>query len=229
MEVHSILIFFSASLGSHIENQLLMANHSKNFGQMSEAELNRILSLKQCYMGNDEHNIVKLKPWIEPIAMGSQYQLRPITLYALYKCMAENCIFSTNDDGKFLEHMEEHEKLVGVLISRATVDPESLSRRKKAGWLECAYCSHIAETSTFIVEHIKQEHACSPFQCSLCFYRTKEISNMQEHFVKYHSLDEDISILVCRSQQKATQIEIMEMMKHRKKYLPPLVCSQGNF
>lgn len=193
-------------------------------------EIDRYLSLVNCYMA-DEDLKVHLKPWLHKHSndgdpRGLEDQLRPITLYALYKCMAENCIYSTNDATKMLAHMADHEKLVKYYMRMNGT--KELSRRKKCGWLECAYCSHIADLNSLLVQHIEREHSSSPFQCSHCFYRTIEIANMDSHIVQHHALEEKISILLCNAKPKIVNAERTELLRSRAKYVPPFVCNHGN-
>lgn len=183
-------------------------------------------------MADDDTQKVPLKPWLQKhdtddVAMGVEDQLRSITLYALYKCMAKNCIFSTNDAEKISTHMADHEKLVQFYMRTKKI--VHLSRRLKSGWLECAYCSYIADSRFSIVDHTKREHASSPFQCSHCFYRTIEIANMHSHIVLHHALEDNISILLCEAQPKWVNTERMELLENRVKYVVPFECNHGNY
>lgn len=181
------------------------------------------------YINNTENDLnITLNPWcelpgsvVDPL-FGSEAQLREITLYALYKCMADHCIYSTNDPNQMLQHMKYHEIMVAIMISQNA----ELTKRQKSGWLHCAYCNHFADTSQQIVEHTGTTHGSSSFQCSLCFYRSAEIASLEQHQNIFH-LNEDQKVLVCPSQPITLDAEHQTMLRNRSKVQKHFVCTQG--
>lgn len=201
---------------------------NRRIEQMNKKTEFNYLRLEQCYMVNDPKMIVRLTPWLNDDVLGGEKQLRPVTLYALYKCMAANCIYSTNDKVAMMDHLTEHEILVALVLRKNPYC--NLSARRRSGWLKCAYCVYTAKSSSDIVRHFEEEHGNCAFQCSLCFYRTIEIANVVRHMDKCHPLDLTAQILVCNRELKSLDHERVDMERNRKKYFPPYVVrtDEGN-
>lgn len=187
--------------------------------QIDEEEKKRLLSVTSS-ISIPSLNI-HLKPWLynngnENVPPHNvKFHLRPITLYALYKCMA--CIYSTNDRDKMLLHMVEHEKLVSLVKTLG-----------KTEWLECAYCAYVALTRHLIVKHTEVEHSNTSYQCAYCYYRTIEVSNLVYHMTQYHNNKEKNVLFVCNNVPTKFVNDLRnELRKNRRKYVPAYICNEG--
>lgn len=137
----------------------------------------------------------KIKPWTECMNKKSEIAILQLTrdasLVALYKCMAIDCIFTTNDPDSMLQHLNNHE----TFISEQMASPSNVYSDSDS-WLECAYCDNIADSCKLLVDHIRNIHSSSIYQCAYCFYRSVESANVYSHLNHYHTTAEKL-IFVC--------------------------------
>lgn len=129
-------------------------------------------------MANLKLNTVRLKPWTNMVTTKNQEHCRCMleekSLLCLYKCMSRSCAFTTNNRFFMEQHLQLHENLHNA----------NTSGRKC--WLECAYCDIIATNNNVLLAHIDAEHATCGFQCNLCFYRSRDPTNVVVHQKTYH-------------------------------------------
>ncbi|KAJ6635090.1 hypothetical protein Bhyg_13673, partial [Pseudolycoriella hygida] len=149
-------------------------------------------------------SIVSLKPWTRhtmKTQMHCKKMLSKRCLYALYKCMDTNCSFSTMYAKKMLAHLEGHE------------------RRPSHGtpsWLECAYCDTISDSSSTLLEHIRNEHGSSLYQCKYCFYRSSFAYYVVVHLDQFHEFSIK-KVLVCNGKEKRLENEKESIQENRAK------------
>lgn len=159
-----------------------------------------------------------LKPWTECINTKSNHAeaklKRECSLLALFKCMATDCIFTTSDKGKMVQHLRNHEENAEDSFNEQIVDDNS--------WFECCYCEEISGSVGELVEHIIQEHSSSNFQCQQCFYRSVDSRNVISHMEKYHGKN-DASVLICGTEMKDLGHDIRTVVAARTK-LEPFKC-----
>lgn len=161
-------------------------------------------------------------------------QFRPITLYALFKCMSENCIFSTNDASKMLLHLKDHQILLELQEANKKIpDPNDnqFEYNEKEflfyGWQRCSYCSFKKDLPQEIVNHIQHEHGHCPFQCSSCFFRAADPGYFDQHFEEFHPDDEKREIYLCNVKSKTNDEYKEDLLMSRNKYMMPFVCDKG--
>lgn len=163
-----------------------------------------------------------LKPWTTktPTLKSSQMcgvMLNEVSLFAPYKCMAVECSFSSSNAYAMLHHLRNHEKEIGQQNS-STMDTSS--------WLECPYCEEIADSCTWLVKHIQEEHTNSIFQCPYCFYRTCAAHNVIIHLKLYHPKDK-IHVYVCNGKAKSLQTDLNHIWKSRATNVRAINCGDG--
>ncbi|XP_062715340.1 uncharacterized protein LOC109400448 isoform X2 [Aedes albopictus] len=131
-------------------------------------------------MANLKLSTVRLKPWTNMVTTKNQEHCRSMleekSLMCLYKCMSRSCAFTTNNRFFIEQHLQLHENLYC-----------SNTNTRKC-WLECAYCDIIASNNNVLLAHIDAEHATCGFQCNLCFYRSRDPTNVVVHQKTYHPL-----------------------------------------
>ncbi|XP_054083866.1 uncharacterized protein LOC105217408 isoform X2 [Zeugodacus cucurbitae] len=131
--------------------------------------------------------------------------------FGLYKCMATDCLFSTDAKEEILQHLKEH------LSSECP--PE--------GCLLCAYCqldAEICTTHEMLIEHIEKNHQQSQFQCSVCCYRGISPSHVSLHFKHGHPEQEFQIVYQCAldiALDTSIPTNISELLKEN---VIPLVC-----
>lgn len=107
----------------------------------------------------DEDNATdnSMKPWTKcpntKSAVASTKLSRQISLVALFKCMAIDCIFTTSDRSAMLAHLNNHEEFLMQPTNSLPGYTDSDS------WLECCYCERILDSCTVLVDHIVSEVA----------------------------------------------------------------------
>lgn len=169
-----------------------------------------------------------LKPWTDcPFKKYQQnikQMLRDVSLIALYKCMAIDCIFTTGDPLVMLDHLHNHEE--GVSNAMKSTDQTKLFDH--VSWLECSYCDNLEQESRCLVKHIQSVHSTSIYQCSYCFYRTVDAANVELHQKIYHNKKEPL-IMVGMGQTKQLHTQIDAMLMGKEKFVQPIRCGdEGN-
>lgn len=127
---------------------------------------------------NTEH-VHSVRPWMdEDYACKSMMGI--ITQFALFKCMHNNCIFSTNCDESWTEHMVEHLKLIETLDKKGLLNKNC--RNEQIKFRECPYCNSALKSNYQVTAHIEFEHQTSIFQCAFCYYRSIEMDSIILHY-----------------------------------------------
>ncbi|XP_059222798.1 uncharacterized protein LOC106088413 [Stomoxys calcitrans] len=88
----------------------------------------------------------------------------------LYKCLADDCYYSTDSATEFQCHLEDHR------------GQECITN----DYLQCAYCISAWNSPQQLVQHIEEKHQHMIFQCSLCCYRSCEPYNVVLHQKENH-------------------------------------------
>lgn len=158
----------------------------------------------------DDNFEIVLKPWTRPTTVSKpqnkcREMLIKTRLCALYKCMEINCAFATSCAETMLTHLQDH---------------ENCSTTRSENWLECAYCERISDSCSSLVQHIRDEHSSSLYQCPYCFYRSCVPRNVVFHLKQFHE-SRKTSVLVCNGNFTAEAAAI------EWKNIRPLRCSGG--
>lgn len=171
-------------------------------------------------MANLRLNTVRLKPWTNMVTTKNQEHCRSmleeISLHCLYKCMARQCAFTTSNRFFMEQHLQLHEE-------HHVGGPNS----PRKCWLECAYCDLIAPNTAALLVHIDVEHASCGFQCNLCFYRSRDPTNVVVHQKTYHpSAHVPKKILIIPDNLKSFgDDEWKSMQESLRKNVLPLHCT----
>lgn len=172
-----------------LSGDILSGNEIKN--NVSSTEL-IISSVKSISDGTDNTTPIatnSLKPWTKCENTKSietkKLLLQHTSLVALYKCMATDCIFTTNDRNIMEKHLSSHEDFLTKPATSSCIDVNN----DQYSWLECCYCDETLGSCELLISHIEKEHGTSIFQCAYCFYRSANIEFMTIHANKYHSIE----------------------------------------
>lgn len=173
--------------------------------------------------------LFEAKPWLNKYLMNIKKR-RWITLYALYKCCATNCIFSTNDEHAMVNHLSEHVVLLEVLKNSNPQEPNieesDQSYETLHGWSNCSYCNYQNESPKKLVKHVKRFHGRCPFQCSHCFFRAADITYFDDHFKIYHPIRKR-KVLICNVSIRSNKNFESKMLDGRTKNVIPFKCGKG--
>ncbi|XP_055312059.1 uncharacterized protein LOC129574245 isoform X2 [Sitodiplosis mosellana] len=168
-----------------------------------------------------------LKPWTNgentKSARAELKLKRECSLVALFKCMAKDCIFTTSDKEKMLEHLSNHEDFIMQQASYG----KNHSIQDHSSWLECCYCEEIEGSCSILVDHIINEHATSIFQCPYCFYRSVDRGNVSSHLKQYHSHEDEKYILVCGTETKGLTNEITDIVRVQHERVQMVRCPEA--
>lgn len=133
---------------------------------------------------SDQINGFNVRPWISQDT-ATKPALYLVTQFALYKCMHDDCLFSTDKEEKWMEHMNDHMKLIDVLQNNGDLSNEM--RRKNIKFRECPYCKAELRSNDEVSRHIETEHRRSLLQCKHCYYRANEMDNIVLHHENCHA------------------------------------------
>lgn len=209
---------------------------------VSQLKITNVMSLNECSTGKPANvaatnarsrlpstalpDRYALKPWLKPngpkTLTAYARQLQPISLYALFKCMSPECSFSNDRDINMLAHLRQHNH------QHAAVADEQRNGQSagEKPWLECAYCTLLADTPESLVRHTNNVHKSSIFQCPFCFYRSCSAYNVIMHQAAIHA-QHVTSVLVCLGKTKALSSELPLIHASRAQYVQPLRCDSG--
>lgn len=168
----------------------------------------------------------KLKPWTTNCVVNKsekslQCLVRDASLVALFKCMAADCIFTTNDANAMHQHIENHE---------IYVPPQNMSNAQPiscdSSWLDCAYCEHLADNTKNLIDHITKAHLSSIYQCAYCFYRSVEASNVESHMKTYHPNERELTF-VCGTKPKSLSEDIEQINSKKLSKEMEFLCPEA--
>lgn len=167
-----------------------------------------------------------LKPWSKSLNTKpetAELKLkRPCSLVALFKCMALDCIFTTSDKDKMLDHLNNHENFFTQQASYS----KHHSNQDDGSWLNCCYCDDIPGSCQTLVDHIVEEHMTSIFQCPFCFYRSVDQQNAFSHIKRYHGKEDVKYVLVCGTETKCLTDEINDILVVRQERVKSMQCPE---
>lgn len=187
---------------------------------------------------NVDSKVFVARPWLTDTAksipvLSIRTQGQRVRLVALFKCMAENCCFSTNDSINMENHLFEHKRLLLVLAELEKIDLEMASTSARIhscvfGWRYCSYCEAMDDNPEVLVQHIKSAHGQSAFQCSQCFFRTADLGLFKFHFDEFHKeITSRRLILLCDAVQASLAATQNEIRENQSKFISHYKCAQG--
>lgn len=160
----------------------------------------------------------KMNPWIlktpalkpnllKKSAVKFKKMLKEAILRRFYKCMGENCSFTTNTDSTFTRHLEKYhlDKLEDALF--------------------CPYCSYHFRTITDLITHYSF-HMYRRFSCSMCFYGSVSPETVFCHMLTFHHKDPSRRILKMDILKTIDRNSVYKnrINKKRKANIKPLTC-----
>uniref|UniRef100_A0A1I8MH34 Uncharacterized protein n=1 Tax=Musca domestica TaxID=7370 RepID=A0A1I8MH34_MUSDO len=152
-------------------------------------------------MNDDEDNRLTPPPshpprqYIDQSGISPPYRLSyrcypmHVKYLGLFKCLTDDCYFSTDCPKEFQHHLQSH-------------TDESLC-------LQCAYCSFQGQISSIetLIGHIQNDHSRMLFQCSECCYRSIDGCNVLVHQREKHcsGLDgnDSLKVFKCHGEEAA--------------------------
>lgn len=166
-----------------------------------------------------------VRPWIGDNAKKPSINL--LTQFALYKCMHEKCIFSTNSEELWKDHMEIHIKMIDSL----TKDKNRLQksdRNELKKFRKCCYCERECKGNYDVTHHMSEEHRKSIFQCAYCFYRCVEMDSIIIHNETYHPTQEK-EILLCGAFEEKRDFDEKDenILNESHQYIKRIKCGQS--
>lgn len=186
--------------------------------------ISKVVSMSKQIEMNDFSISINLKPWTKSPPQKYTWlckkMLRDICLFALYKCMANECYFYTSDPDYMLYHLRNHDKQ----LEQSNGNNHSMDT---TSWLQCSYCDETVDSCTLLVRHIHDEHSTSIFQCPYCFYRSCAAHNVVVHLQNYHTTC-DAFVFVCNG--KAKGLLMTQIAQWRDEHVRSLNCiTSGKF
>ncbi|KAL9885457.1 uncharacterized protein ACN427_011877 [Glossina fuscipes fuscipes] len=135
-----------------------------------------------------------------------------VTYFGLYKCIAEDCYFSTNYADEMVSHLEDHAN----------------SECPPLEYIQCAYCVlRLGECNTAqeLIKHIQLQHEYNIYQCSLCSYRSCDASNVSIHQHLMHPYTpKDCCIYMCANQAITVEQKKSYLTTMKDKNVQKIAC-----
>ncbi|XP_011640512.1 LOW QUALITY PROTEIN: uncharacterized protein LOC105429319 [Pogonomyrmex barbatus] len=129
-------------------------------------------------------------------------------LVHFYKCMGQDCSFTTDSIESYHEHYNKHCEEADKKNSPAPHD-----------YKKCAYCQAFPKDWRNMKYHLWEKHAHCQYQCSYCFYRAIIPSYVQQHQAANHPG----TVFYCLLGTNHKSIPMQEDI-HRNTYMKPFVC-----
>uniref|UniRef100_A0A1A9ZJA2 C2H2-type domain-containing protein n=1 Tax=Glossina pallidipes TaxID=7398 RepID=A0A1A9ZJA2_GLOPL len=158
---------------------------------------------------------VQFEPWPKQVVAEAAFKYRSIPAneryLGLYKCIYNNCYFSTDEKDAILSHLKYH--------ADSGCPPKE--------YLQCAYCTPLNKCNTAqeLVEHIQLKHQHNIYQCSLCSYRSSSSSNVTVHQQLEHStIRQNHIIYKCGNQENTYQQEKQYLATKKVQHVQKISC-----
>lgn len=170
---------------------------------------------------------VGVRPWIlEDYA--KKRNINTMTLYSLYKCVHQWCLYATDSEEEWIIHMETHIQLMDVLSGKKMISNDY--RSELIQFRECPYCrsepNNKKHSAHQVCRHMDMEHRRNAFQCANCFYRTIETDNMVLHMETYHpNAGSEILLYDVRREFQQKDEEILR--EGCEQYITEIECGLG--
>lgn len=176
---------------------------------------------------NESAYTVDVRPWIiEDYA--KKRNINTMSQYALYKCMHQWCIYATNSEQDWNNHMQRHIELMDALSKNDLINNNNRSELIK--FRECPYCGSEAQDKKHsahqVCHHMDMHHLRNTIQCAFCFYRTIETDNIVLHMKTYHS-DAGREILIYDVHREFQQKDEEILRDGCDQYITKIKCGQG--
>lgn len=161
----------------------------------------------------------ELMPWMDKkyLRQNQKYKicylkmLNKNSLIALYKCMCLQCSFTTNDVELFLNHLGQH---------------KTTAPYKEDFIFYCPYCNFKSKDTRPLAHHIHDIHSKDVFQCSNCFYRSREKETCYLHTRKSHK-DQKCKIFQCEKTEMSQREKLIlseRLKRKRSSFVAPIRC-----
>uniref|UniRef100_A0A1A9UMP3 C2H2-type domain-containing protein n=1 Tax=Glossina austeni TaxID=7395 RepID=A0A1A9UMP3_GLOAU len=157
----------------------------------------------------------QFEPWPKQVVAEAVFKYRPTPAnkryLGLYKCIYNNCYFSTDEKDEILSHLTYH--------ADSGCHPEE--------YLQCAYCTPLNKCNTAqeLVEHIQLKHQHNIYQCSLCSYRSSTSSNVTVHQqLKHSAIRQNHIIYKCGNQESTYQQEKQYLTAKKAQNVQKISC-----
>lgn len=172
----------------------------------------------------------ELMPWMSSKATEFRHNTKSTKIYEkmlsrkclldMYKCMDRDCCFTTPDPQVFLKHIADHLRNDG---------------ESRSNFLDhCPYCELVLEQTNYfqlaknVAHHIMDWHQNEIYQCSKCFYRSREPESCFEHFNMKHGKAPKL-IFKCSKIQIPDENKFIEgtfqRLKIKKAQISPIACT----
>lgn len=185
-------------------------------------EVRELFSVADHYKKFDDLNGYHVRPWIDD-DHAKKPMMSIITQFALFKCMHDKCIFSTDSEEQWSAHIIDHLKLIDTLQVKNMLTNEIRMEQNK--YRECPYCIINRHKDHQITAHIETEHRRSIFQCVFCYYRTIEIENIVSHHNEFHA-NEPKEVLLCGEQREFEHDNGKEILWEGEQYMEKFKCGK---
>lgn len=157
----------------------------------------------------------QFEPWPKQVVAEAAFKYRSIPAneryLGLYKCIYNNCYFSTDEKDEILSHLKYH--------ADSGCPPKE--------YLQCAYCTPLNKYNTAqeLVEHIQREHQYNIYQCSLCSYRSSSSSNVTVHQqLKHSTIRQNLIIYKCGNQESTYQQDKQYLTTKKAQHVQKISC-----
>uniref|UniRef100_A0A1B0FQA3 C2H2-type domain-containing protein n=1 Tax=Glossina morsitans morsitans TaxID=37546 RepID=A0A1B0FQA3_GLOMM len=157
----------------------------------------------------------QFEPWPKQVVAEAAFKYRSIPAneryLGLYKCIYNNCYFSTDEKDEILSHLKYH--------ADSGCPPKE--------YLQCAYCTPLNKYNTAqeLVEHIQREHQYNIYQCSLCSYRSSSSSNVTVHQqLKHSTIRQNHIIYKCGNQESTYQQDKQYLTTKKAQHVQKISC-----
>lgn len=203
-------------------NQWPVEENSINELKQDPEEMEELLKIAEIYQ-NKSNNLKSVQPWIN---CARKPAIHLISQFALFKCMHGQCTFSTDTEGKWIEHMNKHVQMIDSLTKHKTLSKTMRDEMKK--FRECCYCGCESKSNFEVKRHMKEQHSRSIFQCAHCFYRSTETDSMVIHYEEYHPKSTK-EILLCGDKREFEPKDKEVIEQGCTHYVTKIKCGQGKY
>ena len=137
-----------------------------------------------------------------------------------FKCMARDCMFSSEKPEDFIGHVHWHSREYLEPIAsqpvpehRTQPDINDCDALTVPDFYMCTYCPAVEASVERLVKHATEMHAECLFQCSGCFFRARSSKIVEVHIAIEHPIPQQMYVIHCPSSIDSTGRPNPQQMK----------------
>lgn len=151
----------------------------------------------------------KQSSWCQKNSVCLKTMLKKESLISTFKCMSQECSYTTTSVRNFQTHIRCHES--------------SLNQLQYLYF--CPYCFFNGSSAESLIQHYASFHNHDRYQCGSCFYRSADAHSCWEHCTKFHSRLPPVVYECPLEPSPNNETTKLRLKNKRRQFVAPLFCT----